>query len=189
MGLLLLEPDATLLRRCLLCSLLPASAGVCRSFSLQLFVPWGPAPTGTQWLVWPDGDLGTTLHLPAATRCCSPCLSLVSNHCTLKCLEWLYMGFFWDQTSPPLSLHPAPSCDSLCVSVYRPQKLVASFPYAAWSPAPLLIFSKQPKALNISCRFTLCLTFRSASLSSCVVNTVQGSCSGLLRILNMLFAN
>lgn len=37
--------------------------------------------------------------------------------------------------------------------VYRTQKLVASFPKAAWSPDPLLIFSKQSKA-TVLCSYS-----------------------------------
>lgn len=127
-------------------------------FALYLFsfvvlcVPWGALSIGTQWLMWPD-DLGTTtLHLSAATRCRSLCLSLVSSfhHCMLNFLVELYWGFFFlraDISSP--SLHTAPSCDSLCASVYRPQTLAASLRHTAWSPAPLLIFSEQSEAMAL----------------------------------------
>lgn len=146
---------------------------VCVSPEAQWLSGW---PGVTWW--WPV----TNLYQPAATRCCSLCLSLVNNNCTLKCLELLYHFH-------PLSLHFSPSCDSLscvCISTTEACSIVSLRSMEPSSPADLFKTVQSYGLLNLCFRFTLYLTFQSASLSSCVVNTVQGSCSGLVQILKML---
>lgn len=54
------------------------------------------------------------------------------------------------------------------------------------SPADLFKTVQSCGSPYLRCIFALCLTFRSALLNSCAVNTVQGTCSSLLWILNML---
>lgn len=94
-------------------------------------------------------------HL-APTSCHQVLLSLFvfgqQSLCTVdtEMLRIVVPGIFLGSDISTASLHPTPSCDSSCVSVYQPQKLVASFPYAAWSLAPLLIFSKQSKSVSVS---------------------------------------
>lgn len=111
-------------------------------FRLQVFVVVLLRP---QWLIWAD---------PMVTSA-PPCTSLLPTGAVLCVCVWSTITVHWNARSsitPHFSdiftpfLPSAPSCNSLWASVCRPQKLVALFPYAAWSPAPLLIFSKQSKA-------------------------------------------
>lgn len=132
-------------------------------------------------LVWPY-DLGTTLHLPAATRCRSLCFSLVNNYSTLNSLSSYTRDFpesrHFYPVSTPCSLLWLFMC--VCISSTDACSIASLRSMEPSSPADLFRTVQSYGSLYLFCRFRLCLTFRSASLSSCVVNTVQGSCSGLL---------
>lgn len=147
----------------------PTSVGVSGSSSHLCFASESPCHNGLNgWSVltwwWP------LQHL-TPTSCHQVLFSLFVFRqqpvCTMntKMLRIVVSGIFLGSDISTASLHPTPSCDSLCLSVYQPQKLVASFPCAAWSPAPLLIFSKQSKSVSLSFKLSSSFTLFDFSIS------------------------
>lgn len=119
---------------------------------------------------------------------------------TVRCGHWNSQSSY-PQDSVEIRHFPAPPCTPCsllwffmcaCISTTEACSIVSPRSMEPGSPADL--FKTSPKlwlpfslslSVNLSCRFTLCLTFWAALLSSRVVNTVLRSCSGLLWIWNM----
>lgn len=136
--------------------------------------------------LWPDGDLGTTLPQPAATKCCFSLFEFSQQSLYTEMPRAVYQGFF-------RHFYPLPTPSSLlwlfmciCMSTTEACIIASIRSMKPSSPADLFKTVQSCGSPYLCFIFTLCLTFRSALLSSCAVNTVQGTCSSLLWILNML---